>query len=394
MLFEELGFTYLGPIDGHNIASILETLQQAKALGGPVLVHVVTEKGHGYAPAVAKADKFHGIGPFDIDSGSCLEKSDISTYTEIFGRTLVKLAEQDPAIVAITAAMCSGTGLSEFAQKFPKRFFDVGIAEQHAITLAAGLASQGLKPVVAIYSTFLQRAYDQIIHDVCLQNLPVVFAVDRAGIVGDDGPTHHGLFDISYLRSIPNLTLMSPADENELQHMLRLALQLNSPCALRFPRGTGLGVALDRDCRDIPVGRAEVLVEGKDITLLAVGNAVQAARRAAVMLKEQGVLATVINARFIKPLDEDCITRWASRTGRLITVEENMLAGGFGSAVLELLAAKGMDGIQVKCLGIEDKFLEHGSQSLLREKYGLQSENIVNQAMHMMKKMISLGGGA
>jgi len=394
MLFEELGFTYLGPIDGHNIASISETLQQAKALGEPVLVHVVTEKGHGYAPAVEKADKFHGIGPFDIDSGSCLEKSDISTYTEIFGRTLVKLAEQDPAIVAITAAMCSGTGLSEFAQKFPKRFFDVGIAEQHAVTLSAGLASQGLKPVVAIYSTFLQRAYDQIIHDVCLQNLPVVFAVDRAGIVGDDGPTHHGLFDISYLRSIPNLTIMSPADENELQHMLRLALQLNSPCALRFPRGTGLGVALDRDCRDIPVGRAEVLVEGKDITLLAVGNAVQAARRAAVMLKEQGVLATVINARFIKPLDEDCITRWASRTGRLITVEENMLAGGFGSAVLELLAAKGMDGLQVKCLGIEDQFLEHGSQSLLREKYGLQSENIVNQAMHMMKKMISLGGGA
>jgi len=394
MLFEELGFTYLGPIDGHNIASILETLQQAKALGGPVLVHVVTEKGHGYAPAVAKADKFHGIGPFDIDSGSSLEKSDISTYTEIFGRTLVKLAQKDPAIVAITAAMCSGTGLSEFAQKFPKRFFDVGIAEQHAITLSAGLASQGLKPVVAIYSTFLQRAYDQIIHDVCLQNLPVVFAVDRAGIVGDDGPTHHGLFDISYLRSIPNLTLMSPADENELQHMLRFALQLNSPCALRFPRGTGLGVALDLDCRDIPVGRAEVLVEGKDITLLAVGNTVQAARRAAVMLKEQGVLATVINARFIKPLDEDCITKWVARTGRLITVEENMQAGGFGSAVLELLAAKGMDGIQVKCLGIEDKFLEHGSQSLLREKYGLQPENIVNQAMHMMKKMISLGGGA
>ncbi|KAF1086524.1 1-deoxy-D-xylulose-5-phosphate synthase [Sporotomaculum syntrophicum] len=401
MIFEELGFTYLGPIDGHNIPSMLETLEQAKALGGPVLVHVVTEKGRGYAPAVQKADKFHGIGPFDINSGSSLEKNDISTYTEIFGRTLVKLAEQDPAIVAITAAMCSGTGLSGFAQKFPERFFDVGIAEQHAVTLAAGLASEGFKPVVAIYSTFLQRAYDQIIHDVCLPKLPVVFAVDRAGIVGDDGPTHHGLFDISYLRSVPNMSIMAPADENELQHMLHTALQLNSPCALRFPRGTGLGVALDRHSRALSVGQAEVLVEGKDITLLAVGNTVPAARRAASVLKEQGVLATVINARFIKPLDEECITRWAARTGRLITVEENILAGGFGASVLELLAVKDMTGVQVKCLGIGDIFLEHGSQSFLRDKYGLQSENIVNIARRMIDsgqtkgtKIISLGGGA
>ncbi len=400
MLFEELGFTYLGPIDGHNINSMMNTFEQAKSLGGPVLVHVVTEKGRGYAPAVEKADKFHGIGPFDVSSGSCLEKSDISTYTEVFGRTLVNLAAQNSTIVAITAAMCSGTGLSEFAQKFPRRFFDVGIAEQHAVTLAAGLASEGLKPVVAIYSTFLQRAYDQIIHDVCLQKLPVVFAVDRAGIVGDDGPTHHGLFDISYLRSVPNLTIMAPADENELQHMLHTALQLNGPCALRFPRGTGLGVALDRHSRAIPVGRAEVLVEGKDITLLAVGNTVPVARRAAHILKEQGILATVINARFIKPLDEEYIIRWAAHTGRLITVEENILAGGFGSAVLELFAAKGMAGVKVKCLGIEDMFMEHGNQSFLRGKYGLKPENIVNLARQMIgsgqargKKIISLSGG-
>lgn len=401
MLFEEMGFTYLGPIDGHNISSMLNTFEQAKGLGGPVLVHVVTEKGRGYAPAVEKADKFHGIGPFDISSGNCLKKSDISTYTEIFGRTLVDLAEQDPAVVGISAAMCSGTGLGKFAQRFPGRFFDVGIAEQHAVTLAAGLASEGLKPVVAIYSTFLQRAYDQIIHDVCLQKLPVVFAVDRGGIVGDDGPTHHGLFDVSYLRGIPNMTVMAPSDENELQHMLHTALQLNGPCALRYPRGTGLGVALDLHSRAIPVGRAEVLVEGKDITLLAVGNMVPVARRAAAVLKERGVLAAVINARFIKPLDKECIIRWAAITGRLITVEENILAGGFGSAVLELLAAKDMSGTQVKCLGIGDIFVEHGSQSFLRKKYGLTPESIVNLAMQMIgsrkargRKIIGLGGGA
>ncbi|AGL02007.1 1-deoxy-D-xylulose-5-phosphate synthase [Desulfoscipio gibsoniae] len=401
MIFEEMGFTYLGPIDGHNMLSMLNTFEQAKSLGGPVLVHVVTEKGCGYAPAVEKADKFHGIGPFDISSGNCLKKSDISTYTEIFGRTLVKLAEQDPAVVGITAAMCSGTGLNEFAKKFPSRFFDVGIAEQHAVTMAAGLATQGYKPVVAVYSTFLQRAYDQIIHDVCLQKLPVVFAVDRSGIVGDDGPTHHGLFDISYLRSAPHMTIMAPADENELQHMLHTALQVNGPCAVRYPRGTGLGVALDLHSRALPVGQAEVLVEGKDITLLAVGNMVPVARRAAVMLKERGVLATVINARFIKPLDDECITRWAARTGRLITIEENTLAGGFGSAVLQLLAAKEMPGIQVKCVGIEDVFIEHGGQSLLRKNYGLTPENIMNLAMQMIgsrkakgKRIIGLGGGA
>ncbi|WP_027363443.1 1-deoxy-D-xylulose-5-phosphate synthase [Desulfotruncus alcoholivorax] len=386
MIFEELGFTYLGPVDGHNIGSMLVTLEQAKKLGGPVLVHVLTEKGRGYGPAVEKADKFHGIGPFDIDSGDCLKKSDVSTYTEVFGNTLTRLAGNNPKIIAITAAMCSGTGLSDFAQKYPKRFFDVGIAEQHAVTLAAGMAKSGLKPVVAVYSTFLQRAYDQIIHDVCLQNLPVVFAVDRGGIVGDDGPTHHGVFDYSFLRSIPNITIMAPADENELQHMLFTALNLDAPCALRYPRGTGVGVALDAAPEPIAIGRAEVITEGKDITLLAVGNMVQVARKAGAMLKDQGILATVINARFVKPLDADCITRHAARTGRLITIEENVLAGGFGAAVLELLYFSGYTGIQVKSIGIPDDFVEHGTQSELRRKYGLAPKNVVDTALQMINR--------
>lgn len=401
MIFEELGFTYLGPIDGHNIPAMLNTFEQAKTLGGPVLVHVITEKGRGYEPAVKKADKFHGIGPFDISSGNSLKQNDTSTYTEIFGNTMVRLAEQDPDIVAITAAMCSGTGLSEFAQRYPGRFFDVGIAEQHAVTLAAGMAVKGLKPVVAIYSTFLQRAYDQIIHDVCLQNLPVVFAVDRGGIVGDDGPTHHGLFDYSFLRSIPNMVLMAPADENELQHMLNTALKAGRPCALRYPRGVGLGVALSTALTEIEIGRAEIVADGKDITLLAAGNMVPVARQAAGMLKEYGVSAAVINARFIKPLDAECITGYATQTGRLITVEENVLAGGFGSAVLELLQSAGIRDVQVKCLGIPDTFVEHGSQAILREKYGLTAKNLVETALQMLavrningKKIAGLGGGS
>lgn len=407
VIFEELGFTYLGPINGHNIKSMINTLEQAKSLGGPVLVHVITEKGKGYAPAVEKADMFHGIGPFDVQSGTCIKSNDISTYTEIFGRTLVRLAEQDHRIVAITAAMCSGTGLNDFARLFPSRFFDVGIAEQHAVTLAAGLAKAGLKPVVAVYSTFLQRAYDQIIHDVCLQNLPVVFAVDRAGIVGDDGPTHHGLFDLSFLRSIPNINILAPANEKEVQDMLYTAINTESPCALRYPRGTGLGAALGQQCSEIPMGKAEVLTEGNDITILAVGNMAPVAVRAAEFLKDSGISATVINARFIKPLDEECIIKYAGYTGRLITVEENVLAGGFGSAVLELLGRTparimpNKDTIDVKCLGIPDVFVEHGSQPLLREKYGLSPDYIADIALAMIKphnkrnvKIVKLGGGS
>lgn len=401
IIFEELGFTYLGPINGHNITAMINTLEQAKTLGGPVLVHVITEKGRGYAPAVEKADKFHGIGPFDILSGNCIKESNLSTYTEVFGRTLVRLAEHDHRIVAITAAMCSGTGLAEFAEKFPSRFYDVGIAEQHAVTLAAGLAKAGIKPVVAIYSTFLQRAYDQIIHDVCLQKLPVIFAVDRAGIVGDDGPTHHGLFDYSFLRAVPGITVMAPTNEKDVQDMLYTALQVEGPCALRYPRGTGLGLDLGAQWTEIPVGKAEVLAEGRDVTLLAAGNMVPVTAMAAEILRDQGVSATVINARFIKPLDTECITRHAGRTGRLVTVEENVLAGGFGSSVLELMESAGLSDIKVKCLGIPDVFVEHGSQPLLREKYGLSPDYISDCALELVKphkkrscKVVKLSGGS
>lgn len=402
MLFEELGFTYLGPVDGHNLTALHSILDQAKKLGGPVLVHVITQKGRGYEPALKKADKFHGIGPFDINSGDCLEKNEISTYTSVFGKTLIRLAEQNPRVVAITAAMCAGTGLGEFAEKFPHRLYDVGIAEQHAITMAAGFAISGLQPVVAVYSTFLQRAYDQVVHDVCLQKLPVVLAIDRGGIVGDDGPTHHGLLDYSFLRSVPNLVVMAPADEDELQHMLHTALQLGQPCALRYPRGVGLGVALAPDWKEIPLGQARVMTLGQDVTLLAVGNMVAVARRAAEMLKEYGLTATVINARFIKPLDEECIIEHAVATGCLVTLEENVLAGGFGSAVLELLQQKGLTGIRVTRLGIPDTFVEHGSQALLREKYGLVPQKVVeavramtgNKLLMQTGKKASTGGGS
>lgn len=407
IIFEELGFTYLGPVNGHNIRSMINTLEQAKTLGGPVLVHVITEKGKGYAPAVEKSDLFHGVGPFDVQSGACLKSTDASTYTEVFGCTLARLAEQDHRIVAITAAMCSGTGLTEFARLFPGRFFDVGIAEQHAVTMAAGLAKTGLKPVVAVYSTFLQRAYDQLIHDVCLQNLPVVLAIDRAGIVGDDGPTHHGLFDLSFLRSLPNINIMAPADEKEFQDMLYTAFNTDGPCALRYPRGACPGAVLEEQWSEMPLGRAEVLSEGKDITILAVGNMTPVAVRAAELLKDAGISATVINARFVKPLDEDCIIHYAGYTGRLITVEENVLAGGFGAAVLELLSrvpAHKMPRskpLNVKCLGIPDVFVEHGSQLLLREKYGLSPDHIADVAISMVNplktrspKIVKLGGGS
>ncbi len=401
IIFEELGFTYLGPVNGHNIPSLINILEQAKSVSGPVLVHVITEKGKGYPPAMEKADKFHGIGPFDIVSGASIKKSVSNTYTDIFGRALVRLAERDTRIVAITAAMCSGTGLNEFAQRFPDRFFDVGIAEQHAVTYAAGLAKEGLKPVVAIYSTFLQRAYDQIIHDVCLQNLPVVFAIDRAGIVGDDGPTHHGLFDYSYLRAVPNITLMAPTNERDVQDMLYTALQLNGPSALRYPRGAAPGVPLGRDFAELAVGKAKVIMEGHDVTIIAVGNMVPLAAKAGKILADNGISATIIDARFIKPLDEECITYHARRTGKVVTVEENVLAGGFGSAVLELLQASDLNDVCMRRLGIPDIYVEHGNQLLLREKYGLSPQNIADTAIKLVRphkkstaKLIKLSGGS
>ncbi len=386
MLFEELGFTYLGPIDGHNINDLIDVLEKAKSVKGPVLIHVITTKGKGYPPAEENPDKFHGIGPFDLVSGEVIKKSAIPTYTSVFSDTLVKLAAEDNKIVAITAAMASGTGLSKFAAAYPERFFDVGIAEQHAVTLAAGLAINGYKPVVAIYSTFLQRAYDQVLHDVCLQNLPVVFAIDRAGIVGDDGATHQGVFDMSYLRHIPNITIMAPKDENELQHMLKTAVELNRPCAVRYPRGTAIGVEMDDSFLALPVGQAEVLRRGGNLTLLGIGSTVNIAGKAAEELALLGIQATVINARFLKPLDEETICHYAEKTGRLIILEEHVLAGGFSSAVLELLADKGLNHVKVVRIGIPDVFVEHGNAAIIHEKYSLTVQGTVEKALNLVGK--------
>lgn len=377
MLFEELGFIYLGPIDGHDIKAVSTVLQHARATKGPVLVHVLTKKGKGFRPAETNPDRFHGVGPFDVTSGEVFKTSNILSYTEVFGRTVTKLAHQDERILAVTAAMPGGTGLTNFARLYPGRFFDVGIAEQHAVTLAAGMATGGYHPVVAIYSTFLQRAYDQILHDVCLQNLPVTFAIDRAGIVGDDGATHHGLFDFAYLRPIPNMVIMAPKDENELQHMLATAVHHPGPAAVRYPRGAGVGCKLDENYKTLPIGRAEVLRQGADVTLLAVGSMVRLAMDTAEVLAGRGIEATVINARFVKPLDEECIVHYAAQTGKLFTLEEHVLQGGFGSAVLELLSSKGLKDVRVQCLGIPDKFVEHGSLSLLMARYGLTVEQVV-----------------
>ena len=376
MFFEDLGFIYLGPVDGHDIRDVAKVLQQAQSTRGPVLVHVLTKKGKGYQPAENNPDKFHGVGPFNVKTGELLKSGGPKTYTEIFGRTMTRLARQDDRVLAITAAMPSGTGLNNFSRLYPQRFFDVGIAEQHAVTMAAGLAASGFRPVVAIYSTFLQRAYDQVLHDVCLQNLPVTFALDRGGIVGEDGATHHGLFDFSFLRSIPNLVVMTPKDENEFQHMLATAVSCGGPAVVRYPRGAGTGAQLDKDYRILPLGKAEVLREGKDCTFLVAGNLIQMALEAAEMLGERGIDAAVVNARFVKPLDEELIIDCAARTRRIYTLEEHVLAGGFGSAVTELLTEKGPAGVQIKRFGLPDTFVEHGSPALLRARYGLTAEQV------------------
>lgn len=385
MLFEELGFTYLGPIDGHNIPAVKTVLASAKATRGPVLVHVITKKGKGYGPAEENPDTFHGVGSFDVASGKPVKQAGPPTYTQVFGETLVRLGEQDRQVVAITAAMPSGTGLTEFARRFPNRFFDVGIAEQHAVTLAAGLAASGFRPVVAIYSTFLQRAFDQVVHDVCMQDLPVVFALDRAGIVGDDGETHQGLFDLGYLRPIPNLSLMVPKDETELQHMLFTALSHNGPVALRYPRGAGVGVPASPRFKSLPWGRAELLREGSDVAILAVGPLVYEALQAAEQLTARGIQAAVVNMRFVKPLDEQLLLDIAARCRRVVTVEENILAGGFGSSVLEVLAREKLT-VEVTSLGIGDTFVEHGKQDLLRAKYGLSADRIVQAAVDRLER--------
>jgi 1-deoxy-D-xylulose-5-phosphate synthase len=384
MLFQAFGFEYIGPIDGHNLERLLRTLEGVKKFDNAVLVHVLTKKGKGYQPAEENPSLFHGVGPFDRESGVVRSsKGAPSSYTAIFGQTICKIACADNRVVAITAAMPDGTGLTKFAEEFPDRFFDVGICEQHGVTFAAGLAAEGFRPVFAVYSTFLQRAFDQVF-DVCLQNLPVVFAIDRAGVVGNDGPTHHGLFDLSYLRTFPNMTIMAPGDENELRHMLATAVNMNGPAAVRYPRGNGWGVALDEILVALPIGKGEILRQGDDGALLAVGTMVRPAHAAAESLAGDGIRLSVVNARFIKPLDRDLILDLARRTGVIITVEENAIDGGFGTAVLELLEEEGVDGVKVRRLGYPDHYIEQGEQSELRAMYGLDAEGITRSVREFL----------
>ena len=386
MLFEAFDFEYFGPINGHRLNHLIDILKNVKYLNEPVLLHVTTKKGKGYPPAEKNPVYFHGCGCFEIETGQCIDpKNSVASYTEIFGQSMVQLAQEDKRIVAVTAAMPEGTGLAEFARRYPDRFFDVGIAEQHGVTFAAGLATEGMKPVFAIYSTFLQRAYDQVLHDVCLERLPVIFAIDRCGIVGEDGSTHHGLFDLSFLRSLPNMVVMAPGDENELCRMLATALNHDGPIAFRYPRGTATGIPLDDKIRPLPVGKGKVLEDGEDILILPIGRPVGDALEARKILLEQGISATVVNCRFVKPLDVDLICALSEKIPRIITVEDNVRQGGFGSAVLEMLSENAITGVQMERIGIADVFVEHGPQNVLRSEYGIDVPDIVKAARRLMK---------
>ena len=375
-LLEELGLQYIGPVNGHSFPALIQTLEEAKKKGGPVLVHVVTRKGKGYPPAEREPDKWHGASPFDIDTGRGLAAPGSPTYTSVFAETLTGLARENPKIVAVTAAMLSGTGLDHFKKALPDRCFDVGIAEQHAVTFAAGMAAEGFRPVVAVYSTFLQRAFDQVFHDVCLMNLPVTFALDRAGIVGDDGPTHHGLYDMAYLRILPNLVVMAPKDEAEMRHMLLTALEHNGPAAIRFPRSAATGADIFPRPHALPIGKGEQLRQGRDVALLAIGQMVLPAMQAAEDLARKGIDCTVINARFIKPLDTELIKHAVA--GRfVVTLEEGILQGGFGGAVLEFLQEADVEFEGIVCVGLPDKLITHGAQKILRARYRLDAPGIV-----------------
>ena len=386
-LFEEMGFHYIGPIDGHNIGLLEEVLASAKEMEGPVLIHIHTVKGKGYKPAEQAPDKFHGVGCFDPSTGKSAKKAGCApSYTSVFSKALIDLAKDRPDILAITAAMPSGTGLKAFGQAYPKRFFDVGIAEEHAMTLAAGMAAAGMHPVIALYSTFAQRAYDQLIHDVCLQNLPVTLCLDRAGLVGEDGPTHHGVFDLSYLRQMPNMCVMAPKDEEELRHMLATAIAIEGPAAVRYPRGAGLGVPLTDSLETLPVGKAEVLQEEGDIAFLAVGTMVEKAKEAAAILKEVGIEAAVVNMRFIKPLDTELLGEMARTKKLLITAEENVLAGGFGSAVAEYLADHGIE-VPLLRFGIPDRFIEQGTRRELLSLCGLQPDEMAERIRERLSQL-------
>ena len=387
MLFEALKFHYIGPIQGHRLDLLIKTLERTLQIKGPVLVHVVTKKGKGYEPAEKDPAHFHGVGAFEISTGNSTKgpAKPPPTYTRVFGDTMVELGRQEKRLFAITAAMPEGTGLNKFAEVYPDRFLDVGIAEQHAVVFAAGLATEGLRPVVAIYSTFLQRAYDQVIHDICLPNLPVVFCLDRGGLVGEDGPTHHGHFDITYLRSLPNMTLMAPKDENELRHMLYTALKQPGPVAIRYPRGKGVGVPLDPVYESIPIGESEFLKEGKDLLIMALGSVVSPSREAAGILEKEGLSVGVVNCRFVKPLDKRLVD-YAASVGKILVVEENIRQGGLGGAILELFNDMDIRNVHIRRIGLPDRFVEHGAPSILLEKCGLDISGILKEARDLCRQ--------
>jgi len=380
LLFEELGFRYVGPIDGHNFEHLLPTMKNVLKLKGPTLLHVITKKGLGFEPAVRNPVWFHACSPFDGKTGKPIKKTGYPSYSSIAANTLIRQARHDKRVVVITAAMCEGTGLSDFQKEFPTRLIDVGIAEQHSVTYAAGLAVENMRPVICMYSTFLQRAYDQVLHDVAIQNLPVTFCIDRGGLVAEDGTTHHGAFDFAYLRHMPNMVIMAPKDENELQHMVQTGLVYDGPSAIRYPRGSSLGVPLDPEPIPLTIGQGELLVEGRDVAILAIGVTVSEAMKAAAKLKDDGVSVAVINARFVKPLDKDLIREVAKNVKCLVTVEEGCRMGGFGSAVLEFLSEEECWDLPTKVLGLPDWYIEQGPQELLREKYGLTADGIYHQA--------------
>jgi 1-deoxy-D-xylulose-5-phosphate synthase len=391
VIFEELGFTFLGPFDGHNTQEMVEVFRKARQMEGPVFVQVITKKGQGCDFAEAEPTKFHGPGAYDPQTGELKKSDGPPTFSAVFGKAMIELAKRDPEVVAITAAMSEGTALTAFQQTYPERFFDVGIAEQHAVTFAAGLACGGMKPVAAIYSTFLQRAFDQVIHDVCVQNLHVVFPIDRAGLVGEDGHTQQGVFDIAFLRMIPNMRVMAPKDENELRHMLYTALQMDGPVALRYPRGKGVGVPMDDDFHELPIGKAELLspeseIEQAECAVLGYGHLVPAVEQAVRELATEDDIRTVaVNARWAKPLDEELILRLARATHTLVTIEDGAVAGGFGSAVAELLHAHGLDNVRLRIIGVPDRFIEHGAPAILRELIGLSSGHVKDVVRELVR---------
>ncbi|HUI64707.1 MAG TPA: 1-deoxy-D-xylulose-5-phosphate synthase, partial [Bacteroidota bacterium] len=386
MLFESLGFRYFGPINGHNIVQLVRIFQEVKGFNGPILVHTITQKGKGYKPAEEDVQRLHGVTPFDKVTGvSPKKKESAPSYTKVFGEAVVQIAKSNPKVIALTAAMPDGTGLDRLQKELPARFYDVGIAEQHGVTFAAGLATQGAIPIVAIYSTFLQRAFDQIIHDVALQHLHVVFAMDRAGLVGADGPTHHGVFDLSYLRLIPGMVIMAPRNESELRDMLYTAVEYtDGPIAVRYPRGNGVGVTLKEGFDKLPIGKAETLQQGKDVALLAIGTMANVASDASTLLAHQGISAEVVNMRFVKPLDADLLRAVSARIPRIVTLEDNVILGGFGSAVAEFFAREGITSVRQLSIGIPDRFIDHGSLQELYAELGLDAPAIARSVAAFM----------